>query len=141
MESYNAAEECLHPNRAIDHEHEKVLPEAYQHYRHHWTGSRADSWLLSLLGVDPVYSKRGYGRELVAWGFDRSREEGLSVSVVSVPGQERFYRACGFDVEVGTTNDEGGQSNPMVAAGLESGAILFCDHGRVPTGMKKFGEI
>ena len=137
---YNAAEDYIYPNRAIDYSHADVLPLGNPFFEHHWTGTRADSWHLSLLGVHPNAMKRGYGRELVAWGFDRSREEGVSVSVVSVPGQEGFYRACGFDVEVGTMNDEGGDANPHVAAGLEPAPILFCDHGMEPKGMKKYGE-
>ncbi|KAK5174356.1 uncharacterized protein LTR77_001436 [Saxophila tyrrhenica] len=138
--TYNTVENYIWPNRAIDNDHERVLPEGYAFYKHHWTGTRADSWTLSLLGVGPQFMKRGYGRELVAWGFDRSREEGVSVSVVSVPDQERFYRACGFDVEVGTWSDDGGNANPMVAAGLEPAPILFCDHGRGAMGMKMYGE-
>lgn len=140
IEFYNHLESYIYPNRAIDPIHEQVLPLGYPYYSHQWTGTRADCWHLSLLGVDPSAMKRGFGRELVAWGFERSKRENVSVSVVSVPGQERFYRACGFDTFVGTMNDGGGEDNPSLRAGFHPAPILFCDHGRAVVGVKKYGE-
>lgn len=140
IEAYNKAENVIWTNRAIDQANDAILPLGNPFFLHHWSGSRADSWHLSLLGVDPKYEKRGFGRMLVQWGFEHSLQESVSCSVISVPGQERFYRACGFDKVVGTTNDEGGDDNAWKAAGLEAAPIMFCDHGIEPTGLKGYGE-
>jgi GNAT superfamily N-acetyltransferase len=137
---YNKAEDLVWKNRAIDHAKDAIIPLGNPFFLHHWSGSREDSWHLSLLGVSPAFGKRGYGRELVRWGFQRSFQESVSCTVISVPGQERFYRACGFDQVVGTTNDEGGDENAWKAAGLEPAPIMVCDHGTTPHGLKKYGE-
>jgi GNAT superfamily N-acetyltransferase len=137
---YNKAEDLVWKNRAIDHAKDAIIPLGNPFFLHHWSGSREDSWHLSLLGVSPAFEKRGYGRELVRWGFQRSFQESVSCTVISVPGQERFYRACGFDQVVGTTNDEGGDENAWKAAGLEPAPIMVCDHGITPHGLKKYGE-
>lgn len=139
-ETYNALEDLYHPNRAIDKNHDAILPLGNPFFAHHWSGSRADSWHLSLLGVAPAFGGNGYGRALVRWGFERSLEEAVACSVISVPGQEGFYRACGFDKVVGTTNDEGGEANAWKAAGLESAPIMFCEHGVEARGLEKHGE-
>jgi GNAT superfamily N-acetyltransferase len=139
-ESYNKLEALYHPNRALSKSHDAILPLGNPFFAHHWSGSRADSWHLSLLGVGPAFAKQGYGRALVRWGFECSQREAVSCSVISVPGQEGFYRACGFDEVAGTTNDEGGEENAWKRAGLEAAPIMFCDHGFEPTGLKKFGE-
>lgn len=141
MESYNKFEDLIWKNRAIDHSHDAVLPLGNPFFEHHWSGSRADSWHLSLLGVNPAHARQGYGRQLVQWGFERSLEESVSCSVISVPGQERFYRGCGFDKLVGTTNDEGADDNAWKAAGLEAAPILFCDHGAEPLGLRMYGDV
>jgi hypothetical protein len=139
-ENYNKLEDLYWPNRAFDKDHDAIIPLGNPFFMHHWSGSREDSWHLSLLGVSPASGKQGYGRALVRWGFERSLQESVSCSVISVPGQERFYRVCGFDKVVGTTNDEGGDGNAWKAAGLEPAPIMFCDHGVEPSGLKKFGE-
>lgn len=140
IENYNKVEDLVWRNRAIDHSNDAVIPLGNPFFAHHWSGSREDSWHLSLLGVSPAFGKRGYGRELVQWGFERSLQESVSCTVISVPGQERFYRACGFDTVVGTSNDEGGDENPWKAAGLEAAPIMICDHGIQPRGLKRYGE-
>ncbi|KAM0722216.1 hypothetical protein Q7P37_001657 [Cladosporium fusiforme] len=140
VETYNKAENLVWRNRAIDEANDAVLPRGNPFFMHHWSGSRADSWLLSLLGVDPQSSKQGFGRALVEWGFKKSLEESVPCSVISVPGQEHFYKNCGFDKVIGTTNDEGGDDNAWKAAGLEASPIMFCDHGAVPSGLKSYGE-
>lgn len=57
-------------------------------------------------------------------GFEQAEQEGVSVPVIAVPGQKRFYRACGFEKIVGTTNDEGREDNSWRKARLEAGLII-----------------
>jgi ribosomal protein S18 acetylase RimI-like enzyme len=139
-ETYNKLEDIYYPNRALSKTNDAILPLGNPYFAHHWSGSRADSWHLSLLGVSPAYGGQGYGSALVRWGFERSLRERLACSVISVPGQEGFYRVCGFDRVAGTTNDEGGEENAWWKAGLEPAPIMFCDHGIEPRGLTGFGE-
>lgn len=138
VQAYNYAESLIWPNRAANPSKVDVLPRSAPFVDHHWTGSRADSWYLSLIGVDPKAEKQGYGRALVEWGFDRAREEGVGTSVVSAGGREKFYRSCGFNVEDGTVHDEGGEANPL--HDVPGGAIFFWDGGKAPEGVKKYQE-
>lgn len=138
VEAYNYSESLICPDRAADPTRIDVLQRADPFTKHHWTGTRAENWFLSLLGVDPAHEKKGYGREMVKWGFERAREEGLGCSVISAVGKERFYRACGYDVEVGTATDEGGDANPL--KDVAGGTIHFWDNGKKPEGIKKYGE-
>lgn len=71
--------------------------------------------------------------------MERARGEGVSCSVISVPGQEGFYGRCGFDSVLGGTGDEGGEANVWRAAGLESMPVMVKDWGEV-VGVKKYGE-
>ena len=105
---------------------------------HYFTGTRAETWYLAAIGVDPTHEKRGYGRELVKYGFDRAKEEDVGCSVICADGKENFYQACGFDVVVGYVSDEGGEENP--ARNISGGQIRFWDNGREPEGIKKYGE-
>ena len=128
MENYNAAEALLYPNRAADPSMSDVLERMDPFTAHHWTGTRAESWYLNLLGVDPAYSGQGIGRELVQWGFVRAREEGVGCSVIAALGKERFYERCGFDVTVGKASDFGGGANPL--RNVKGGTIQFWDGGK-----------
>lgn len=141
MESYNAAEALIYPNRAADPSMADVLDRMEPFTAHHWTGTRAESWYLNLLGVDPAFGGKGAGRELVAWGFERAREEGMGVgcSVIVAVGKEKFYERCGFDVTVGRAGDEGGEANPL--RDVRGGAIMFWDGGRAAEGVKRYGEV
>ena len=137
-EWYNYVESFVYPDRALDTSKANILQQSKPFCQHHWTGTRAEGWYLDLLGIDPFKQKRGYGRELVLWGFDRAREEGVGCSVLSSAGSEPFYQSCGFDVLAGTCSDHGGDANPL--RDVAGGAILFWDNGIEPVGVKKYGE-
>ncbi|KAG9858090.1 hypothetical protein KCU98_g402, partial [Aureobasidium melanogenum] len=77
-----------------------------------------ESWGLELLFQAPQYQGRGFGKDLVAWGLARAKQEGVRVSVASAPGKEGFYRKLGIDEEVEET-PENGQKNPFL------GSLLF----------------
>src|SRR5207247_1392037 len=94
--AYNYAESLIYPNRAADPSTFDVLDRMEPFTAHHWTGTRAEGWYLSLIGVDPNAEKRGYGRQLVKYGFDRAKEDGVGCSVIAAPGRANFYRACGY---------------------------------------------
>lgn len=139
METLNAAEALLHPNRAADPSMADVLERVDPFTKHHWTGTRAESWYLNLLGVDPAYGGKGVGRELVQWGFVRAREEGVGCSVIAALGKERFYERCGFDVTVGKAGDLGGEKNPLRF--VEGGTIQFWDGGKPAEGIEAYKEV
>lgn len=125
VEAYNYFESLIYPNRAADPSRINLPAVVEPFIEHHWSGTRAESWYLALLGVDPACEKQGYGRQLVSYGFKKAREEGLGCSVVSSSGRERFYRCCGFDTVVGRVADEGGDKNPL--RDVEGGTIFFWD--------------
>ena len=72
------------------------------------------------------------------YGFDRAKEEGVGCSVISSAGRENFYRACGYDVNVGRAGDFGGEKNPL--HNVEGGAVLFWDNGRSLEGVESYVE-
>ena len=139
MTSYIYLESFIYPNRALAPERENSLEDLDRFIGHHWTGTRGETWYLALIAVDPAHEKQGYGRQLVKYGFDRAREDGVGCSVISAAGKAPFYRACGFDNEVGRMSDEGGEENPVRE--LQGGVIHFWDNGIEPKGIKKYGEV
>lgn len=68
---------------------------------------RKKHWQLDILGVDPTHQRRGYARELIAWGQQRARDENLPAVVTMAKGLEDFYCKQGFEILVGyaTTDD------------------------------------
>ena len=137
-QAYNYAESFAYPNRAAEPKKLRVLESMEPFTKHHWSGTRAESWYLSLIGVDPAAERRGYGKELVKFGFELAKEDGVGCSVIAAPGRASFYEKCGFDVNVGTTADEGGQENPL--SHIEVATIHFWDNGMEPKGIRKYGE-
>ncbi|KAF2207588.1 hypothetical protein CERZMDRAFT_50932 [Cercospora zeae-maydis SCOH1-5] len=130
MTSYNYFESFFYRNRAVEPSRTTILSEFPTYCGHFWTGSRAEVFDLTLLGVDPSASGQGHGKELVAWGFEQAKAEGVGCSVIGAEGTEPFYRKCGFDVLVGGIADAGGEKNPLVREGIRGGLIMFWDNGR-----------
>ncbi|EGD93523.1 hypothetical protein TESG_01068 [Trichophyton tonsurans CBS 112818] len=83
---------------------------------------RLTNWSLNCLAVRPKYQRLGHGRELVAWGVDRAREEGIAASVLAAKGKDTFYRRCGFTELAGWATD--GEGNPLKGV-VEGGAVMF----------------
>jgi len=103
-------------------------------WRHHFQQSpRSENFTLKTLAVLPAYQGKGYGKRLVKWGLDRALDRGVAAGVITADTNERFYRGCGFDVEVGKITE--GEGNPL--AGEMDGTILFRDPERDPGGDKK----
>ncbi|KAF1850651.1 acyl-CoA N-acyltransferase [Cucurbitaria berberidis CBS 394.84] len=113
-------------NRAIDPNKRTILEDSYPYYSHHWSPSknsipRSRNWYLSLCCVHPSYEHRGLGRELVHWGLERAREEGVHASVLASHNNDPFYLRCGFDEIVADCTE--GEENPL--QGVEGGSLLF----------------
>ncbi|EXJ59771.1 hypothetical protein A1O7_03918 [Cladophialophora yegresii CBS 114405] len=92
---------------------------------------RERHWSLEILGVDPRYHGRGYGRELVKQGLEMARsdpEGDLPACVMAADGKEGFYQKVGFKQLVGylsqAEDDEGGE-NPFRRNGVGGGAVLW----------------
>jgi GNAT superfamily N-acetyltransferase len=115
-------------NRAIEPSRATILQDTAPFFKHHWEGitnglPRANNWYLDLLCVNPAYQKRGLGQPLVRWGLERARAEHVHASTSSSFKNETFYLRCGFDEIVGNCGD--GEGNPMRAAGIKGGDILW----------------
>lgn len=141
MEWYNYLESFIYPNRACDPSRTGILAALYPFMSHFWTGSRAEVYDLTLLGVDSNAKGQGHGQKLVNWGFERAGQEGVGCSVVCAAGTEPFYRKCGFDVVAGGSSENGGEENPQVKAGFSGGTVMFWDNKRSLEGVKKYGEV
>ncbi|KAK5940892.1 hypothetical protein PMZ80_007309 [Knufia obscura] len=102
---------------------------------------RRNHWELCLLGVAPGQQGRGVGTELVAWGIQRAKNEGLPAVVVGAAGTEKFYQKQGFEIYAGscpeedlviekkTTDGHGMQKkvivNPLKQRGIRGGGIFW----------------
>lgn len=140
MEAANAAEALVYRNRAAEPANHGMLEASAKFMKHHWSGSRADSWYLDLLGVDPTTGGHGYGKALVRYGLEIAKRESLGASVISALGRESFYTALGFDVTAGTVREFGGEANPFHGREDLGGTIHFWDGGKEPVGLKAYGE-
>lgn len=120
---YNSVSSFFWPDRAANPSMLNVFLRASPFFAHHWSGARARCWSLDSLGVKPEYQRKGVGRQLVQWGLECARQDGVAASVVSADGRENFYKACGFNNIVGNVCD--GEGNPM--ADFKGGTILFTD--------------
>ena len=122
---YNWLEAKFWPNRAADVNQADVLEKSFVYIAHYWqTPARLENWYLQLCGTGPQFQGKGYGKDLVLWGVDRARQEGIAASLVSAKGKEGFYKKCGFGDPVGWAS-EGGDENPIHH--VEGGAILWID--------------
>lgn len=113
-------------NRALDPSTRNILEDSFPYFSQHWSPStnglpRSRNWYLALLGVHPSYERRGFGRELVHWGLERAREEGVHASVLASHNNDPFYLRCGFEEVVANCTE--GEGNPL--AGVDGGSIIF----------------
>ena len=121
--TYNWLGSLVWPDRAGDPTKFDVLERSGPFTDHYWkTPERLENWYLGLLGTGPEYQGHGYGKELLKWGLDKAREEGICVSLVSADGKDGFYKYHGVTEEVGWAN-EGGEENPL--RHVAGGRIMF----------------
>jgi GNAT superfamily N-acetyltransferase len=139
--TYNSWEAYFLPDRAADPFRLTILARAAPYSKHHWTGSRAEVWYLNIIGVSPDFEGQGIGRELVAWGFEKAKQDGVGTSCISAEGKDGFYEKCGFDVRCGISGDEGpDEEMRKELRSIGGGTIHFWDGGREPVGVKGVGE-
>ncbi|KAH7071994.1 acyl-CoA N-acyltransferase [Paraphoma chrysanthemicola] len=118
----------LSTNRALDPSKQALMKEAYPFFKHLWDGTvngvpKLQNWYLHLCGVHPEHQKQGVGQQLVHWGLDRAREEGVHASVLASDGNDKFYLRCGFDEVIGNCTE--GEGNPLGREGVKGGDCLF----------------
>ena len=115
-------------NRAIDESKRNLLEDTFPFFKHFWDGEKngvpkMNNWYLDLCCVHPEYQGGGIGLELVRWGLDRARDEGVHASVTVSYQNEPFYVKAGFDEVVGDCKE--GEGNPMIEAKVKGGSVLF----------------
>ncbi|KAK1046532.1 hypothetical protein LTR74_017946 [Friedmanniomyces endolithicus] len=96
------------PNGAIEPSRAQLFEQLEPFIAHHWAGTRAEVLDLDLIAVDSASGKKSYGRQLVAWGFEKARQDDVGCSVIVARGVAPIYHACGYDVEAGNMKDAGG---------------------------------
>ena len=107
-------------NRAADPHKLDVLDRAGELTKHYWSGSRANTYYLNLLGVDPAHQKKGIGRTLTMEGIKLAKQNGICASVIASSAGHYLYASCGFK-DVGWATE--GTENPL--RHLQSGQIMF----------------
>ena len=55
-----------------------------------------EDWHALVLAVSPKYERRGVGRQLVDWGKERAREDGVPIMLEATPQGVPLYEKCGF---------------------------------------------
>ncbi len=74
-------------------------------------------------------------------GFERARQEGVGTSCIAASDRDRFYKACGFDVQCGIAGDEGPDHELRTTLrNIGGGTIHFWDGGMEPEGVREYGE-
>lgn len=122
---YNRIEAQFWPNRAADPVNEDVLQRSFPFIAHYWKAPhRLENWYLQLCSTGPQYQGKGYGKELVLWGVQRAKAEGVAASLIAAKGKEGFYMKCGFGEPIGWAS-EGGEENPIHH--VAGGAIMWID--------------
>jgi GNAT superfamily N-acetyltransferase len=115
----------LYPNRAADPAELDLEDRLAPFVAGFWSSAhRSDCWHLNHLSVAPEHQRQGYGRALVKWGLERAAADSVAASVICAAGKDRFYRRCGFEVEVGRATD--GVGNPLRGR-VDGGVVLFKD--------------
>ncbi|KAF2013613.1 acyl-CoA N-acyltransferase [Aaosphaeria arxii CBS 175.79] len=134
VEYCQSIQTAMCPNRAANPDPilHNPFPHALPFFKHHWAGPRENSIYLDLLGIDPAYQGRGLGKQLVQWGIEKAKEEGVCASVVSSKAGYGLYQKMGFNDEAGFCQEGGDKGNPLIAleefAGKrQTGWILFRD--------------
>ena len=112
----------VRPNRAADPAMANAGAVISSLIDHHWSGSRSTGWYLNFLAVKPADQGQGYGSNLVSWGIERARKEGVAASVISGERKDNFYKRCGFNIIVGNSTE--GEGNPLKNR-TDGGNILF----------------
>ncbi|KAF2818861.1 acyl-CoA N-acyltransferase [Ophiobolus disseminans] len=115
-------------NRAMDPTRASILQDSEPYFKHFWNATtngvpRLENWYLHLCCIHPSHQKRGYGQQLVSWGLERARNEGVHASVMASDGADAFYLRYGFDECVGNCCQ--GEGNPLGVAGVRGGDVLF----------------
>lgn len=111
------------PNHAADPRYTTLLHDIEPLIAHHWESAnhpeRKSNLYLDILAVHPEGQGQGVGRQLVEWGIDQSKGEGVPASVIAAHEKEAFYDKFGFR-EVGRAN-----VGKMGEAGIRGGSIMF----------------
>lgn len=56
----------------------------------------AQHWELELLGTHPDFRRRGVGKMMLQWGFERAREDNVPLILVATVTGEKLYLSTGF---------------------------------------------
>jgi ribosomal protein S18 acetylase RimI-like enzyme len=107
-------------NRAADPSKLDILDRASEFVKHYWSGNRAETWYLDILGIDPGYHRRGLGRLLTMEGIKLAEKDRVCASVISSLAGHPLYLSCGFK-DVGWATE--GEGNPLRV--IPSGQIMF----------------
>lgn len=107
------------PDRSADDEAVAAFDRNWEDIKHHFTGPRAQCWMIELFCIHPDSQKKGYGRDLVQTAIDLCKSETpkLPLCVIASDIGDAFYEKYGFR--------EVGRANVGALAGVVGGSLKF----------------
>jgi GNAT superfamily N-acetyltransferase len=106
-------------NRSADPKALEAFEQNWNEIEHHFTGPRAESWMIELLCIHPDAQKSGYGKALIeaAIAVAQSEEPPLPLAVIASEIGDAFYEKIGFR--------EVGRANVGALSEVEGGSLKF----------------
>jgi len=92
--------DLLHLDQSVDYEHHaryRAGSSAYDKVMDDLIGKGGDHIWLTVLGVDPRFQRKGFGKRLLQWSLKRSDEEGVPIGLCASPVGCKLYRSVGFE--------------------------------------------
>jgi GNAT superfamily N-acetyltransferase len=106
-------------DKAADPKAMEAFERNWEDIKHHFTGSRAECWMIEMLCVAPDAQRGGYGRQLIQKAIElcKSENPAAPLSVIASEVGDAFYEKMGFH--------EVGRANVGVLSDLVGGSIKF----------------
>ncbi|ETN44497.1 uncharacterized protein HMPREF1541_10167 [Cyphellophora europaea CBS 101466] len=106
-------------DRSADHEAMAIFDKNWDDIKHHFSGPRAECWLIELLCIHPDSQKAGFGREIIQTAIDLCKTENppIPLCVIASDAGDAFYEKLGFR--------EAGRADVGDLSGVKGGSLKF----------------
>lgn len=106
-------------DRSADPQAMAAFDRNWEDIRHHFSGDRAECWMIEMLCIHPDWQKMGCGRDLIqaAISLVESESTRLPLCVIASEVADGFYEKYGFH--------EVGRANVGALAGVHGGSLKF----------------
>jgi GNAT superfamily N-acetyltransferase len=109
------------PDKSADAQAMATFDKNWDDIKHHFSGERAECWMIELLCIHPDSQKMGYGRDLVRAAVElcKAEEPPLPLCVIASDVGDAFYEKQGFR--------EVGRANVGALSELKGGSLKFLE--------------